>query len=227
VNQYRAIVIGGTGAVGSSLVRELIASPRCAAVTVVARRANEPAAGVPGNEKLAWRVVDMTRLEKEVLEVARGHDAAFCTMGVGQPSKVSPEELWKIDVEYAHAFARGCRAVGVRSMALLGAVGANARSRIHYLRVKGTAEDGMRELGFPRLSLFRPSVLATQEIRYGAQDWITQRVFPIVSRVLPHRYREIRVEDLARAMRLDAEEERGDGVRVLEHDDFTRLLGHG
>ena len=35
---YRAVVIGATGAVGSALVRDLLASPRCAEVTALARR---------------------------------------------------------------------------------------------------------------------------------------------------------------------------------------------
>ncbi len=35
---YKAVVVGGTGAVGSALVRELLASPACTGVTVLARR---------------------------------------------------------------------------------------------------------------------------------------------------------------------------------------------
>ena len=54
-------------------------------------------------------------------------------------------------------------------------------------------------------SLFRPSLLVTREIRYGLQDRITQRVFPIVAGLLPRRYHQVRVE-------------------VLEYPDFIRLL---
>jgi uncharacterized protein YbjT (DUF2867 family) len=221
---YRAIVIGGTGAVGSALVGELLTAPRCTGVTVVARRDPPSLPAIAAEDKLLWRTVDFERLERAVLDAAHGHDAAFCTMGIGRPSRVSREELWSVDVEYAGAFARACRKAGVNRMALLGAVGANATSRIYYLRVKAAAESAMRDQGFPRLSLFRPSVLATREIRFGAGDCFTQRLFPLVSSVLPHRLREIRVEDLARAMRVDAEEEREDGERILEREDFKRLL---
>jgi uncharacterized protein YbjT (DUF2867 family) len=38
MDRYRAIVVGATGAIGSALVRELLASPRCEGVTALARR---------------------------------------------------------------------------------------------------------------------------------------------------------------------------------------------
>ena len=34
-----------------------------------------------------------------------GHAAAFCTLGVGQPSKVTREELYRVDVAAAADFA--------------------------------------------------------------------------------------------------------------------------
>ena len=201
---YRAIVIGATGAVGSALTRDLLASPRCSAVTILTRRATDIFTVVPGAEKLTRRVVDLDQLEIQAREPASGCDAAFCTMGIGQPRKVSRLEFWKVDVEYASAFARACQAAGVRHMSLLTSVGADATSRTYYLRVKGSVEAAYRAVGFARLSLFRPSLLVARETRYGMQDWVTQLVFPRLSWMLPSRYHEIRVEELGRAMRLNA-----------------------
>ena len=223
MTEYRALVIGATGAVGSALVGELLASPRCAAVTILTRRSTGMFAGVPGAAKLTQRVVDMDRVDLQAREPAAGCGAAFCTMGIGQPRKVPREEFWKVDVEYAGAVARACREAGVRHMSLLGALGANPRSANHYLRVKGTVEERYRSLGFARLSLFRPSVLVTEKLRYGFQDWLTQRLFPLASRVLPSRFHQIRVGDLARAMRLNAERD-GAGAEVLYYDDYLALL---
>jgi uncharacterized protein YbjT (DUF2867 family) len=225
VSQYRAIVIGATGAVGSALVKELLSSPRCSLVQVVARRPVHVAGQAATDGKLANRIIDFERLETEVDELAKDSDAAFCTMGVGQPSKVSREELWKVDVEYAFAFARACRHAGVKHFSILGALGANARSRLYYFHVKGTIEERLKTLGFPRLSLFRPGLLKTKSVRYGLPDRFNQTLFPLISWALPRDWHEIAVEDLGRAMRLDAEDPaRRDGASILQYSDFMRLI---
>jgi uncharacterized protein YbjT (DUF2867 family) len=137
------------------------------------------------------------------------------------------DEVWRVDVECAGAFARGAAAAGVRHISLLSSVGANRESRNPYLRVKGAAEQAIEAAGIARTSLFRPSLLVTPQIRYGVQDRITQAVFPVVAPLLPGRYHQVRVEDLARAMRINAERPASAGVEVLEHPDFVRLLRSG
>lgn len=140
---YRAIVVGATGAVGSALVRELLGSPHCEEVTALTRRAVESFAGLPGHDKLRQHVIDMNDLERETAEAARGYATAFCTMGVGQPRKMAKEEVRKVDVDYAAAFARGARTAGVRHISLLSSIAADPAARSFYLRLKGDAEAGV------------------------------------------------------------------------------------
>jgi uncharacterized protein YbjT (DUF2867 family) len=220
---YRAVVIGATGAVGGALVRELLASSACARVVALTRR---PAEGLPPSSKLTVHVVPFDALQERTAELASGCELAFCTMGVGQPRKVAFDEFWRVDVEYAGAFARGAAAAGVRHLSLLSSVGANLSSRNPYLRVKGVAEQIVERagIGIARTSLFRPSLLVTRELRYGLQDRLTQRLFPLIAPLLPNRYHQVRVEDLARAMRVNAERAGPHGVEVLEYPDVIRLL---
>jgi uncharacterized protein YbjT (DUF2867 family) len=225
---YRAVVLGATGAVGGALMRELFASPLCICVTAIVRRETPELMTIPGARgKLITILANLGRLEHDTraaLSFALPHRLAFCTMGVGQPRKVSAEEHRRVDVEYVAAFARACRESKVHHFSLLSAVGANSRSRSRYIRVKGDAEAAVRALGFPRTSLFRPSVLVTPEIRYGTQDRITQWLMPRVSRFLPSRFHEIHVDALARAMRINADREPTRPVEILEYDDVVRLL---
>ena len=218
---YRAVVVGATGAVGSALVRELLESPLCREVVTIARRR---AKELGEHDKLTPHVVDFTFLKEETVDVAKGCDAAFCTLGLGQPRKAPKEEFWQVDVEWAGAFAAGVKDAGARHVTLLSSVGADLESRNPYLRVKGEAERRVAGAWVERTSLFRPSLLVTRQIRYGLQDRVMQTVFPAVQLLLPARYHAIRVEDLARAMRINAEHDGRPGVEVLEYPDFQRLL---
>ena len=183
---------------------------------------------LPGaREKLVMYLVNMRRLDVETraaLSFSLPHAVAFCTIGVGQPRKVSAEEHRRVDVGYAAAFARACRIAGVEHFSLLSSVGAHADSRSRYLRVKGDAEAAVRDVGFQRTSLFRPSLLVTPNIRYGLQDRISQWITPRASRFLPSRYHEIHVDALGRAMRINAEAPSTSPVEILEYDSVVRLL---
>jgi uncharacterized protein YbjT (DUF2867 family) len=221
---YRAVVIGATGAVGGSLLRELLASSSCTEVTALTRRAVEGIDSQPGREKLRARIIDLADIEAETRNAATGHEIAFCTLGIGQPRKASANEHWRVDVEYSGAFARGAAQAGVRHISLLSSVGADPSSRSRYLRVKGAAEQAFIDAGIARTSLFRPSLLVTREIRYGLQDRLTQAFFPFLAVLLPARFHAIRVEDLARAMRINAERVGAKGVEVLHYPEFAALL---
>lgn len=218
-----AVVLGGTGAVGSAVVRALLAGDVWRRVTVLVRRA-----GALGELKDA-------RLERHVCDVLDagqyerflpGHGVAFCTLGIGEPSKVSPEEFRRVDLEGAAAFAAACRRQGVTHFSLLTAVGANPRSRVRYVRIKGEIEGRVRGEGFARASFFRPSMLVTPTNRYGFTQGVALAVFPFLDRFLVgplSRFHSITVSDLGKAMVRHAERP-GAGVEVLEWREFQGLL---
>ncbi len=215
-----AIVLGATGAVGSSVVRALLKSSRIEKVTTLGRNPFRlEGAADPRLDHKQVDVFDPASYETFV----SGHQIAFCTLGIGQPSKVSREELHKVDVEAAGLFAEACKRRGVEHFSLLTAVGADPKSRVYYLRFKGEIEDKVRTLGFARASFFRPSMLMTRENRYGLSQGLLLKIYPALDRILvgPLRnLRSIRVEDLGKAMVKNAEKP-GMGVEVLQWSEFA------
>jgi len=235
---YKAIVIGGTGAVGGNVVRELIYSPNCSSIALVGRRTVEPKMFQRANEpdsmlnKLTQYQINMEKIEEEVEKIIPdGTTIAFCTLGVGEPSKVSNEELWKVDVEWCTSFAKACKKKGVKHISLLGSVGAHKDSMFHILKCKGIVEQNFIDLKFDRTSLYRPSLLRTNEVRYGAiRGTFTQWFFPKLHFMLPTRYHGIWVEDLAKVMRMNSEvppKEAEPTVEIFEIDKcFDFLANH-
>ena len=222
----RAVLLGATGAVGRNVLLETLRSPAFAGVTTLGRRPVDGVEAVDGAGKLTQHVVDLADPASYRDRIA-GHTTAICTLGVGQPSKSTPEEVWKVEIDYVMGFAAVCREAGVRHFSLMTSVGANPRSRFAYVRLKGEQEERLKALGFARTSLFRPSMLLTSENRYGTSQAILlalwPRLHPLLAGPLRH-YRGIRVEDLGTAMARNAVRSAPPGVEILEWDDFRRLL---
>lgn len=220
-----AVVLGGTGAVGSSVVRALLAGDVWRRVTALVRRAG--ALSDLKDPRLERRVVDV--LDPGQYErFLTGHGVAFCTMGLGEPSKFAREEFRRVDLEGTAAFAAACRRQGVTHFLLLTAVLANAKSSIYYTHLKGEVEERVKGEGFARASFFRPSMLVTPTNRYGFTQGVLLALFPFIDPLLVgplSRFRSIKVSDLGKAMVRHAERP-GAGVEVLEWKEFQAVL-HG
>jgi len=155
-----------------------------------------------------------------------GHDTALCTLGVGQPSKMKRDEVWKIEVDYLMDFAKACREEGVQHFSLMTSVGSNPSSSFDYIKMKGVLEDRVKALGFERTSLFQPSMILTPQNRYGVSQALTLALWPKIEWALAgglHKYRGIKVEDLGRAMALNAART-GAGVATYTWDGFQEIL---
>lgn len=215
----RIIMTGASGAVGGSAVSTLLAMPGVSAITLLNRRP----LGLAGLG-LSERIVDLSDPASYAGFLA-GHDAAICTVGVGEPSKADPAEVERIDRDIPLAFAKACRASGIRHFQMLVSVGANARSTNRYLKVKGELEEGLEAISFPRLSLFEPSMILTPENRYGALQGVLLALWPKLQPLLAgplRKYRGVHVDTLGAAIARNAAKS-GAGVERLHWDDFQRL----
>jgi uncharacterized protein YbjT (DUF2867 family) len=159
---FATIVLGGTGQVGGAAVAELLKLPDCREVVMVTRKPIAARSRVrnvvldTGAADFAERTAGVAR---EVL--SQGTASAVSCVGVGSGSmRWSEEELQRLELGVVGAFARGCRDAGIAQFCLLSAVGSTSGSRFRYVRVMGMKEDNLRSVGFPRLAIFRPGIIA-------------------------------------------------------------------
>jgi uncharacterized protein YbjT (DUF2867 family) len=162
--QFRVIVIGGTGQVGSAVVQGLLAEPVCREVVMVTRK--PVVIAQPSrlrNVAMNTGAADFEmRVAALAIEVATEGDrvSAVSCVGVGSGSlQWTEEQLKQVEIGVVGAFSRGVRQAGVAQFCLLSAAGANAQSRIKYVRIMGLKEAAIQAVNFPRLAIFRPGII--------------------------------------------------------------------
>ena len=215
------VVLGASGAVGSAAIETLSNLEGVQKITALVRRPLEQ----PVSPKLNVQIVNVTEPQSYV-PYLRGHDAAICIFGAGQPSKVSHEEFKAIDYDAVLAFAKACHTAGVQHFELLGSIMADPAARSFYLKSKGRLREAIAGLNFERFSCFQPSMILTPTNRYGPSQAALLAVWPVISALLvgpASLYRGIRVQELGAAMANNLFAE-GRGVEVLHWRDFKSLL---
>jgi uncharacterized protein YbjT (DUF2867 family) len=105
--------------------------------------------------------------------------------------KWSEEELKALEIGVVGGFARGCLAGGIARFSLLSAVGSSAKSRIRYARVMGLKEQAVEGIGFQRLTIFRPGIIAGNAH--------TPRYVAWLGRLIPGPFGTIEQDDIGRA----------------------------
>jgi len=193
---FRVLVVGGTGQVGSGLVRALLAVSSCTEVVMVNRRTIPLAA----DARLRQVIMDTSaaNFASEIAELARTCSAqgeplyAASCIGIGKGSQQwSEEDIKKLEIGLVGAFARGCLAAGIERFGLLSAAGSSAKSWIRYARIMGEKEDAVRSLGFKRLAIFRPGIIAGNAHTPG--------FLALLGRFVPGSFGTIDQDDIGRA----------------------------
>ena len=205
------LLVGATGLVGREILRQLAIEPACTRITVLGRRELP----TPLPDKVEARVVDFAHLELAG-EFPKA-DAVFCALGTTMRRAGSQQRFREVDYEYPLAVARLALARGARHFLLVSALGAGARSRVFYSRVKGELEDAVGALGYRSVTIVRPSLLlgAREEYRRG------ERIFARLGFLLPRRLKPVRAAAVA-AVLVRAAVNDVPGVRVIDSEEAGR-----
>ena len=157
----KALVIGATGAVGKDLVEQLLKDDTFDRVDIFVRREVK----IP-SAKLVSHIVDFDHIETWA-SLLMG-DVLFSCLGTTIKAAGSQDAQWKVDYTYQFDSAKAARAGGVRKLVLVSSVGANAKSKIFYARMKGQLDEDVAKLGFPGCFILRPpSLIRKGSDRFG------------------------------------------------------------
>jgi uncharacterized protein YbjT (DUF2867 family) len=172
----QALILGATGLVGRALLKQALAADRYERIHVLSRRELDLA-----HPKLQVHLVDFDHLEQ--YEEPFRVDDIFCCLGTTIATAGSQEAFRKVDFEYVVEAARLGRKHGATHYLVVSSMGADANSLVFYSRVKGEMEQALQQLGYPKLSILRPSFLLgdRQESRMGERIGI--KVMGLINRL--------------------------------------------
>ena len=190
----KALIIGATGATGKDLLSQLLADDTYSEVHCFVRK---PLA--LSHPKLHTHVIDFETPEAWA-DLLQG-DVAFSCLGTTLAAAGSKEAQWRVDYDYQDNFAEHCRNNGVPTFVLISAAGAKAQSKLFYNRMKGQLEDAVKELGFPSLLIFQPSVLIRSNNDRGAENLSVKAIHFLNKIGFFKRYRPMPTTVLAQKMR--------------------------
>lgn len=212
-----ALLVGATGLIGSRLLTRLLAHPEYERVTVWVRRPVSLEI-----HKFAQAVVDFERLQDYAAHLVA--DDVYVALGTTIKKAGSQDAFRRVDHDYPIEIARIALRRGARRFLLVSALGADARSRVFYNRVKGETETEIRALGLPKVWFFRPSLLLGERQEFRRGERIAQAVGKVIGPALigpARRYRPIAADAVAAAMIYAATREAQAGV--VESEDIARL----
>ncbi|OGW34677.1 MAG: hypothetical protein A2010_14610 [Nitrospirae bacterium GWD2_57_9] len=202
-----ALAAGATGLVGREIVQLLARDDQISEVRVLIR---SPLPEKERSPRIRELISGFERLEQhpDWFKV----DLVFSALGTTISKAGSQAAFRRVDFDYPLAIAKAARAAGARHFLFVSALGADARSLFFYNRVKGELEDAILALGFPSVTIARPSLLLGErsERRFG------EELAKKFSWLLPSPWAGIPAVQVAAALVKSAREDMP-GVHILEN----------
>lgn len=213
-----ALVFGGTGLIGASLVQQLADGNEFDLIKVFVRRPislNHP--------KIQVIQTDFSDLDSISQEL--NGEALFCCLGTTIKKAGSQENFRKIDFDLPLQLAKMASANNVLQFLVVSSIGAAIKTSNFYLRTKGEMEAAVSAFQFENLVIMRPSMLLGKrnEKRFG------EAVGKVIMKGLGwlfigrfRKYRGIQGSVVAKAMVLMTKNQKGQSI--LESDAIQALV---
>ena len=216
----QAVIIGATGLVGSHLLDEILKDERFTGVAVLTRRNT----GV-SHPKLKEHLINFDD-PASWADLVRG-DFLYLCLGTIRARAGGKKAQYKVDHTYQYRVAEAAAANNIKDLVLVSSAGANAGSRMFYLRMKGELEEDLKQLDFSRRVFIRPGSLAGPRQEKRIMEHIGIAGLRLLNHIgIMQKMRPIHAQTVARAM-INASFNTPDGTHVYELEEVFALAGDG
>ena len=191
-----AIIIGATGLTGGLLLQGLLEDNRYQKIKLLSR--NPCSIKHP---KIEEHLIDLFELEKQQhLFIA---DEVFCCIGTTKAKTPNEEQYLKIDYAIPATLAQLCKKMGIHTLLVISALGANKNSKIFYNRTKGRMEEEVLRNKIKNTYILQPSLIGGSRNEKRLGEKIAKLFMSILNPFLIgslKKYRSIHPETIAKAM---------------------------
>ena len=252
VSAQTAVVFGGSGAVGSEVLKSVLSDTFFEEVIVVGRHSSfkkidEIVSSAKGESKVKRvnlaRVEDISTYAKKIERA----DACLIALGASAPHHMHLQQWLSVEIDLIRTIAEFCNTIQVRSISLLSAVDVENESAVPftkeeiesygdgalgwikmiilYMRVKGLEEKAVIESAsdVQYIRIFQPNTIVTEEPRYGWFDATLFRFHKLVDPYLPSHYHSVDVRLLGAAMVADAKAKLQEREDLGSQQDVAKL----
>ena len=199
---YKALVLGASGLVGKALVNQLCQDERYSQVTCLVRSPLSKSQYRDPLNKIQAIVIDFEELQDYQGYFSVEH--VYCCLGTTIKQAGSQSNFRRVDFQFVHVAAQLTRAQRAKSFVWISSVGANAKSRSFYLKVKGELENAI--LRMPQLdnaAAVRPSFLLGHRAQKRTAESVGINIVKLLSPIMLGslaKYRPVSAEQVAHQM---------------------------
>ncbi|EGD74191.1 NAD-dependent epimerase/dehydratase [Salpingoeca rosetta] len=193
-----AVLVGATGLVGSMLLPKLLADARYSRIIAPTRR---PLQLEGATEKL------VNPVNADVVEaLPKGEHVDHVYICTGTTRKKTPdlEKYTAIEVGLPDKCAQWAADAGASYLGVVSSMGANARSKFAYTRLKGEMEQLVLAKDVPNVSILEPSVIFGKRNESRTGESIAKGVMGFFAPLIPRNYRGIHADVIAERLHADA-----------------------
>ncbi len=191
--QKTAIILGATGLTGSLVLEQLLSDANYGTIKLFSRTPT----GI-SHPKVREYIGDLLVLE-DFKEDLTGDELYIC---IGTTKKKTPnhEQYRKIDLGIPAQAVEICKNNGVSKVAVVSAIGANAKSSITYNKIKGEMEHAVLTANIEHTYILRPSFIAGNRPEHRAGEKIGIAVFKCFKFLIFNKYRAVEARAIALKM---------------------------
>lgn len=191
-----AILLGGSGAVGSELLQLLLADNRYEKIKLFARSSINTI-----DPRIEEHLIDLFELDKYAYLFTG--DEVYCCIGTTKAKTPDKETYRQIDYGIPVTAAKLAAANNIKTYIVISAIGADADSSIFYNRTKGEMQDDVLAENIHKVHILQPSLILAERKDNRIVEKAAEGFMWLINPILfggAAKYKSIKAATIAKAM---------------------------